>query len=149
MKTSRDARFTPAAPGEGGRGSFTPVHWAVTASLAANVLVQMTVFLPPLASVVPPDAKFVGTIQALVALVGAWGLWNRRRWGRWTTLAVTCFSVLGSATALFDPPSGAVVAAVVVTLAIGAPLVVLLLSRPLKHQVSLEAKGRGRASAEP
>lgn len=40
------------------------------------------------------------------------------------------FSV-GSAPALFDPPNGAVVAAVVVTLAIGTPLIVLLLSRPL------------------
>ena len=146
---SRDSRFIPAAPGEGGRRSFTPIHWAVAGSLAANVVVQMTVFLPPLASVVPPDAKVVGTIQALVALVGAWGLWNRRRWGRWTTLVVTCFSVLGSATALFDPPSGAVVAAVVVTLAIGIPVLILLLSRPLRHQVSRAAEGRGRVGAEP
>ncbi len=62
----------------GGRGSFTPIHWAVAGSLA-DVLVQMTEFLPPLASVVPTGAKAVGTtIQALVGFVGPWDLWNRR-----------------------------------------------------------------------
>lgn len=62
----------------GGRGSFTPIHLAVAASLAANVLVQMTEFLTPLASVVAPCAKVGTTIQALVTVVGSWGLWNRR-----------------------------------------------------------------------
>jgi hypothetical protein len=114
---------------------FTPVHWAVIGSLTANVLVQMTVFLPALASVVPTDAKVVGGLQALVAVAGAWGLWNLRQWGRRTTLVVTLFSVLGSATALFDPANGAVVAAVAVTIGIGVPVIVLLWSRPLKDQL--------------
>jgi uncharacterized membrane protein len=119
---------------------FTTVEWAVIGSLAANVVVQMSVFLPALASVVPTDAKVVGVIQALVAVAGAWGLWNRRQWGRRTTLVVTLFNVVGSATALFDPASAAVVVAVAVTISIGVPVMVLLWSRPLKEQL-VRARG--------
>jgi len=124
-----------SAADEEGTHRLTPVHWAVIGSLTANVVVQMSVFLPALSSVVPTDAKVVGAIQALVAVAGAWGLWNRRQWGRRTTLVVTLFNVVGSATALFDPANAAVVAAVAVTLTIGVPVIVLLWSRPLKDEL--------------
>lgn len=144
MGQQSDVLSARSAAADGGAHGVTPVHLAVIGSLNANVLLQMSVFLPVMATVVPTDAKVVGIVQALVAVVGAWGLWNRRRWGRWTTLVVTLFNVLGSATALLDPPNGAVVAAVVLTLATGVPVIVLLWSRRLKDQLLRAATSRRR-----
>lgn len=117
-------------------GGLGPVEQAVGASLVANVVVQLLVFLPAVGDDVPSDAKVVGVAFAVVAAIGAWGLWNRRTWGRRTTLAITVLNVLSSVPALIDPPGAAVLAAVVVSILFGIVAIALLLSGGVKGELA-------------
>lgn len=116
-----------------------PTEWAAAGWIIGNVLIQLSVFLPPVGDSLDSGVKAVSVVFAVVAAIGAWGLWIRRTWGRRVTLVVTVLNVLSSAPALLESPSGALVVAVLATLIIGIPLVVLLLSGRLKHDMGLAA----------
>ena len=57
---------------------LSPTDWAVAGSLIGNVLIQLTVFLPPVGEDLDAGVKAVSVVFAAVAVIGAWGLWNRR-----------------------------------------------------------------------
>ncbi len=90
-------------------------------SIVANVLGQLAVFVPALSDDVPAAAKVVSLVFALIAAVGAYGLWNRRIWGRRTTIAATILNLVSSVPAVVAAPSGAiaVIGAVIVVMCIG------------------------------
>ncbi|MFP5317891.1 MAG: hypothetical protein ACLGI2_06295 [Acidimicrobiia bacterium] len=115
--------------------SHAAVERAILASLVVNVALQLSVFLPGLSDDVPSDAKVVGVVVGAIAALGAWGLWNRRRWGWRTTLVITVLNVLSAMPYFLDPTSGAVTAAAVATVLLGIAAVALLLSRPVKAEL--------------
>jgi hypothetical protein len=101
------------------------VRWAIIASLIVNVG-GLAAFALPGQDKVPAGAKIGAVVFAIIALVGIAGLWQHRRWGAWITIGVTAINVLSSLGALFDPPSAALVVAVVVSIPIGVAAVVLV-----------------------
>ena len=78
----------------------------------------------------PGAAKVGAAVFAVVAALGCWGLWQRRRWGARTTIAVTSINVLTSLGGLLDPPSASLVVAIVVGAMVGLAVVVGL-RRPI------------------
>ena len=74
-------------------------------SIVANGLAQLAVFVPALSDDVPAAAKVVSLVFALIAAVGAYGLWNRRIWGRRTTIAVTILNLVSSVPAVVAAPA--------------------------------------------
>ncbi|HWI03846.1 MAG TPA: hypothetical protein VNT52_08485 [Acidimicrobiales bacterium] len=123
---------------------YGPVERAVAGSILVNIVVQLAVFLPGVSDDVPSDAKVVSVLTATIAAAGAWGLWNRRTWGRRTTLVLTILNVLSTVPYLFEADSGEVTALAATTVALGVMLVALLLSSDLKREV-----GRPVATGSP
>lgn len=114
----------------------SPIDLAVAGSLAANVALQLTVFVPIVGDDVPTDAKVVAVVTALIGAIGAWGLRNRRTWGRRTTLVLTILNVLTSVPLLFDPPNGAIAVVIVAITLIGIGVVGLLFTDRAKVATS-------------
>lgn len=106
----------------------SPIDLAVAGSLVANVALQLSVFVPIVGDDVPTDAKVVAVVTAIIGAIAAWGLRNRRTWGRRTTLVLTILNVLTSVPLLFDPPNGAIAAVIVAITLIGVGVVSLLFS---------------------
>lgn len=104
----------------------SPIDLAVAGSLVANVVLQLSVFVPIVGDDVPTDAKVVAVVTALIGAIAAWGLRNRRTWGRRTTLGLTILNVLTSVPLLFDPPNGAIAVVIVAITLIGVGVVGLL-----------------------
>ena len=46
-----------------------------------DVLIQQSAFLPPVGDDLDAGVKAVSVVFAVVAAIGAWGLWRRRTWG--------------------------------------------------------------------
>jgi uncharacterized membrane protein HdeD (DUF308 family) len=113
----------------------SPIDLAVAGSLAANVALQLTVFVPIVGDDVPTDAKVVAVLTALIGAIGAWGLRNRRTWGRRTTLVLTILNVLTSLPLLFDPPNGAIAVVIVAVTLIGVGVVGLLFADRAKAEI--------------
>jgi uncharacterized membrane protein HdeD (DUF308 family) len=113
----------------------SPIDLAVAGSLAANVALQLTVFVPIVGDDVPTDAKVVAVLTALIGAIGAWGLRNRRTWGRRTTLVLTILNVLTSLPLLFDPPNGAIAVVIVAITLIGVGVVGLLFADRAKAEI--------------
>jgi hypothetical protein len=117
----------------------SPIELAIAGSLVANVALQLTVFVPIVGDDVPTDVKVVAVVAALIGAIGAWGLRNRRTWGRRATLVLTMLNVLTSVPVLFDPPNAAIaVIAVAITL-IGVAVVGLLFTDRAKADIGLTA----------
>lgn len=104
----------------------SPIDLAVAGSLVANVALQLSVFVPIVGDDVPTDAKVVAVVTAIIGAIAAWGLRNRRTWGRRTTLVLTILNVLTSVPLLFDPPNGAIAVVIVAITLIGVGVVGLL-----------------------
>lgn len=111
----------------------------VAGSLLANVILQLAVFIPGVGDDVPADAKVVGVVIAALAVAGAWGLWNRRTWGRRTTLVVTVLNVLGTIPAAFEDLGAGALVLAVGTVVVGVLVVTQLLSGGVKGQVGRPA----------
>jgi len=118
---------------------YGPIERAVAASLLANAVLQLAVFVPGVGDGVPTDAKVVSLVTAAIAVAGAWGLWNRRTWGRRTTLVVTMLNVLGTIPVVFDDPGAGVTVLAVGTIVVGILVVAQLLSGDLKGEVGRPA----------
>ena len=117
----------------------SPIDLAVAGSLVANVALQLTVFVPIVGDDVPSDAKVVAVVTALIGAIGAWGLRNRRTWGRRTTLVLTILNLLTSVPVLLDPPNGAIAVVIVAITLIGAGVVGLLFTGRAKAEIGLTA----------
>lgn len=102
-----------------------PIGWALIGSLVMNVG-GLAAFVLPNRQDIPSSAVAASVVFAIVAIVGALGLWNGRRWGARTTIAVVVVNALSGLGALFDPPNATVAIGVIVLAAIGLAVVVLL-----------------------
>lgn len=107
----------------------TRPHRFLRLAAVGTAVIAVTVTSVPNAVVIGSGARFTVATTAVTAVFAS------LTQAPATTLVVTLFNVLGSAPAQFDPANPAVVAAVVMV-AIGVPVIVLLLwSRPLNDQL--------------
>ena len=120
--------MNPVRSDEGQRegAAASRLRSAIVASLVVNVLFGVGAFALPGQDDVPGGAKVGAVVLAVIAVVGAAGLWQHRRWGSWTTVGVTVVNVLSGLGALLDPPSAAIAVLVVMSIPIGIAVVVLL-----------------------
>src|SRR5687768_1059574 len=84
----------------------------VTVAVALTVgatLASLPVFFLPGADEVPGAVVVFSIIAGVVTLVGAWGMWNLRRWGAILTFVLTALNTLSSLPGLLEPPSGWIV----------------------------------------
>ena len=102
-----------------------PIGWALIGSLVMNVG-GLAAFVLPNRQDIPGSAVGASVVFAIVAIVGALGLWNGHRWGARTTIAVVVVNALSGLGALFDSPTATVAIGVIVLAAIGLAVVVLL-----------------------
>ena len=118
-------------------GTTTPndLATAIAGSVIVNI-VSLVSFLLPGQDEVPDGAKIGALVLAVLAAIGAWGLWQRRRWGQRLTLVVTVLNALSAVPALFDPPSGAIAAVVGVALVVGVVTVSVLARPTLRSQLA-------------
>ena len=75
---------------------------------------------------VPVAANVASIVFGVVTLVALRWLWECRRWAAIVVFAITLVNVLSAIPGLVDPPSGWVVAAIVVGIALALPVLVLL-----------------------
>lgn len=102
-----------------------PIGWALIGSLVMNVG-GLAAFVLPNRQDIPSSAVAASVLFAIVAIIGALGLWSGRRWGARTTVAVVVVNALSGLGALFDPPNATVAIGVIVLATIGLAVVVLL-----------------------
>jgi hypothetical protein len=101
------------------------IRWAVAGSFLVNVVGMLAIFLPG-GDDAPAGVIVMGFVFAAIALVGAWGLAQGRRWGARTTLVVTVVNALMSIPGVFVWPSTAIGIAIIVGLVVSVGVVVLL-----------------------
>jgi len=53
--------------------------WSIVGSILVNV-VSLLLFFAPADDDPPAAAIVIASVFAVLALLGAWGLWQRRRW---------------------------------------------------------------------
>jgi uncharacterized membrane protein (DUF2068 family) len=85
---------------------------------------------------IPWGAQLFSVAGAIVSLIGAWGLWNLRRWGAILTFVVTLFNTITAIPGLIDRPSGWIVAGILILTPVGIAILVLIAlpsSRRLYH----------------
>jgi uncharacterized membrane protein (DUF2068 family) len=63
------------------------------------------------------------------ALIGAWGLWQRKRWGKWVTVVVCALGVLGNIGGFTAGPGAVLIAGLIIGTIIAVGVIVLLFRR--------------------
>lgn len=121
-KTTVEQPSRAFAPNPGRQG---PIRWALAASLIMNVG-GLAAFVLPNRRDIPGSAVASWVVFAIVAIVGALGLWSGRRWGARITILVAVVNALSGLGALVDPPTARVAVGVVVIAVLGVAVVVLL-----------------------
>jgi hypothetical protein len=102
---------------------------AIVGSLLVNVATIPFFFVLPGSDEIPDGAIISGIVAGAIALVAAWFLWRERKWAGWVTIVVNALNVLSSLPAYGDPPSGAVITVVTISIVIGIAVIVLLRQR--------------------
>lgn len=130
MQTQRTTYGAGSTIGAGDAPPMTDgqrlLRWAVAGTLLVNVVGVVPFFFLPGADEAPAAAVVIGLVLAAVALAGAWGLWQGRRWGSRVTVTVTALNLLSSAPAIAAWPSAAVGVTVIIGVAISVVLLALL-----------------------
>ena len=75
---------------------------------------------------IPWGAQLFSVAGAILSLIGAWGLWNLRRWGAILTFVVTLLNTITAIPALMDRPSGWIVAGVLFLTPVGIAVLILI-----------------------
>ncbi|MEZ4523532.1 MAG: hypothetical protein R3A46_18090 [Thermomicrobiales bacterium] len=75
---------------------------------------------------VPWGAQVFSVAGAVLYLIGAWGLWNLRRWGAILTFVVTLLNTLAALPGLIERPSGWIVAGILMLIPLGIATLVLI-----------------------
>ncbi len=90
-----------------GAGRRRPMVITAAVWLAVGIqVISVPFFFAPGANEVPGFAIVIGIVMGLLTLVGAWGMWNLKRWGAILTLVVTFLNTLTAVPGLFAAPSG-------------------------------------------
>jgi hypothetical protein len=101
----------------------------VTAAVLLTVFVQLAsvpFFFAPGADEIPAFAIVLGIVGGVLSLVGAWGMWNLRRWGMVLTFVLTALNTLTAVPGLFEPPSGWILGELIALLPVGVAILVLI-----------------------
>lgn len=102
---------------------------AVSAAVVLTVLSQigtLPFFFLPGSEDIPTAALVFGLLLMIPTLLGAWGLWNLRRWGAILTFVLTLLNTLSAVPGLFEPPSGWIFAGLLIVVPIGIATLVLI-----------------------
>lgn len=89
----------------------------VTAAVLLAVVIEVgsiPFIFAPGAGDVPAFAIAIGIVAGLLTLLGAWGMWNLRRWGAILALVLTALNTLTAIPGFFDPPSGWILAELII-----------------------------------
>jgi hypothetical protein len=89
------------------------VTWAVILTVVPTLLSFPALLLPG-ADEIPAAAIVIGVILAVVTFIGAWGLWNCRKWGAIAVAIPTALNVLTSLPGLVGANSGWILASIIV-----------------------------------
>jgi len=98
---------------------------AIAGSILINVVGLFTNLLPGMGDI-PGMVYVVGSVFAVLAIVGGWAMWNHKRWGYRTTFAVTVVNTVLGVGAFTDSPTTALVVAICIGFVICAAFVVLM-----------------------
>jgi hypothetical protein len=112
---------------------------APAAQASRPTLIKIAVFLTVLGAVstipffflpgnedIPWGAQLFSVAGAILSLIGAWGLWNLRRWGAILTFVVTLLNTITAIPAFIERPSDWIVAGVLILTPVGIALLVLI-----------------------
>jgi hypothetical protein len=101
----------------------------VTAAVLLTVFGQLAsipfIFAPG-ADEIPAFAIVIGAVAGVLSLVGAWGMWNLRRWGMILTFVLTALNTLTAIPGLFEPPSGWILGELIALIPVGFAILVLI-----------------------
>lgn len=89
-------------------------------------LASLPFLFAPGAGDIPLAGIVVGLVGTLGALVGAWGLWHLRRWGLILTFVLVLLGALASLPGFVDPPSGWILAELIVAVPLSVAILVLI-----------------------
>ena len=103
------------------------VTWAVSLTVV-SALATFPAFLLPGSDEVPGAVIVISIVFAIALLVGAWGLWQLRRWGAIATFVLTALNAIATVPAFFERPSGWIVATAALFMPIAIAVLVLLLT---------------------
>lgn len=95
-------------------------------------------FFAPGADEIPAFAIVIGIVAGVLSLIGAWGMWNLRRWGMILTFVLTAINTLTAIPGLFNPPSNWLLAGLIVSIPIGF-VILALIALPASRQAFREA----------
>lgn len=101
------------------------VTWAVVFTVIGALSTIPFFFLPGNEDI-PWGAQLFSVGGAALSLAGAWGLWNRRRWGAILTFVLTLLNTISAIPALIERPSGWIVAGVLILMPLGIATLVLI-----------------------
>lgn len=91
-----------------------PLTWAVVIYVVTNIFFPITFFLPLNGNEdIPGGAVALGVALSVLTIALCWPLWNAKRWAAIAITAITVFNTLSGIPALFEPPSGTIVALVI------------------------------------
>ena len=91
-----------------------------------SALATVPFFFLPGYDEVPVGVVVFSVVGAALTLLGAWGLWNLRRWAAILVFVLTLLGTLSALPGLGDPPSGWILAALLVMIPLGIAIMVLI-----------------------
>jgi hypothetical protein len=115
MQGRRKGYFMASVTATGTLGSQRPgiITWAVVLSVVPTLL-SFPSFLLPGGDEAGVEALVVTVLLTIPTLIGAWGLWNCRKWGAITLGIPLAINILTSVPGLIFAPSGWLVASIIV-----------------------------------
>lgn len=116
MAVNPQTLVTPAASKWSTRDAIT---WAIGLSLFINVVGLFGNLLPGMGDI-PSAVYVVGSVFVALSILGAWGMWERTRWGYRLTFTVTVVNTLLGIGAFSDSPSPLLVAFICLGFVLGA-----------------------------
>jgi hypothetical protein len=103
----------------------TTVTAAVLLTVVGN-LASIPFFFSPGADEIPTAGIVLSVVALVLTLVGAWGMWNLRRWGAILTFVLMLLNTLASLPGLIEPPSGWILAEIIALTPVSIAILILI-----------------------
>ncbi len=101
----------------------------LTAAVALAVAIQLAGIpfnFVPGSEDAPAFAVIISIVASVLILVGCWSMWNLHKWGAILVLVLTVLTTLAAIPGFFDPPSGWILAAVIILVPLSLIDIVLI-----------------------
>ena len=95
------------------QGRPQTIAWA-TGLTVIFTIIGLGIFFLPGSEDIPAGAIVVGAVAAAITLAACWWLWNCKRWAAILVTVISVLNLLTSLPGLFDPPSNAIAAAIII-----------------------------------